>query len=462
MATTRLSRRDLLIQGGIRAAGLGAGSRIVLPHILPAQVASSGKTGAHPVTITVLEHQQLRLKLLKAEIPRFEAAMAARGTPIKVHPQVGPTPDNDFLTQLTMAYTVGTGPDVTSFPSSWTPDYILANFLKDITAYVQAWPDWRRYWYPALRAATTVNGRIYFLPREVTVQSLLYRKDILAAHHISTAQPRTWDDLLVVAREIKRKTGKYALSIPAGVQWGSGTFDEGFIHLMLGSGSPIYDTDRRKWVVKSPGLLRVFRFYATAAKEGLLPVPWLNAPSPWVPIKYRAFPRGDLVITTGGTWSWTFDWGPHGAAPIPDVFAKVGMWRFPSLDGKPFTTAGIGWAWAIANRGTHAAAAWEFVKFMTSGRALADNLVAIGYVAPRSDVARTQPEYGKLPFLVAAEHTLTSSRSFIPKPGEAKIQQLIAEATQSLIDGRASPDQALATFAARATDALGSGVVETM
>src|ERR671937_3231639 len=112
MATTRLSRRDLLIQGGIRAAGLGACSRIVLPHILPAQVAYSGKTGAHPVTITVLEHQQLRLKLLKAEIPRFEAAMAARGTPIKVHLQVGPTPDNEFLTQLTTAYTVGTGPDV--------------------------------------------------------------------------------------------------------------------------------------------------------------------------------------------------------------------------------------------------------------------------------------------------------------------------------------------------------------
>ena len=31
-----------------------------------------------------------------------------------------------LLTQLTMAYTVGTGPDVTSFPSSWTPDYMLA------------------------------------------------------------------------------------------------------------------------------------------------------------------------------------------------------------------------------------------------------------------------------------------------------------------------------------------------
>ena len=99
---------------------------------------------------------------------------------------------------------------------------------------------------------------------------------------------------------------------------------------------------------------------------------------------------------------------------------------------------------------------------MTSGRALADGLIAIGAVAPRTDVARTQPEYGKLPFLVAAEHTLPSSRSFIPRPGEAKIQQFIAEATQDLITGKAGPDQALAAFAAKATDALGRDLVETL
>src|SRR3954453_10433728 len=128
MATTRLSRRDLLILGGIGGAGIGAGGRILLPHVVPVQEAPP-LAGAPPATITVLEHQQLRLRLLKTEIPRFEAAMAARGTPIKVHLQVGPPSDNDFLTQLTVGYTTGAGPDVTSFPVSWTPDYILANFL---------------------------------------------------------------------------------------------------------------------------------------------------------------------------------------------------------------------------------------------------------------------------------------------------------------------------------------------
>lgn len=456
-----LRRRDLLIGAGI-GMGLAAG------RLLPSEgrsvlAADEPSHAAHPapVTITVLEHQPTRLALLRRDIPRFEREMAGRGRPIKVRLQVGPTDDTAFLSGLTAAYANATGPDVTSFPVSWTPEYILSGSLRDISAEVQSWTDWTRYWYPLIRRATEFNGHIYYLPREATVYSLFYRKDILAAHGISTAQPHTWDDLLARAREIKRKTHAYALNVPAGVQWGPGTFDEGFIHLMLGSGSPLYNDTTRRWVVKSHGLRRVLSFYATAAREGLLPVGWLNMANPWVPTKYRAFPRGELLITTGGSWAWEFDWGAAGQAPIPRLFDKVATWRFPSVDGKPFTTGGVGWAWVIGGHSAHATAAWEFVKFMTSGEALADTLVAVGAVAPRTDIAARQPEYGRLPFLVAAERTLNSSRSFTPRSGEAAIQQYIGTATQSLITGAATPDQAMAAFAAGVTRVLGPYLVET-
>src|SRR5207302_1844103 len=139
----------LLIQGSVTGAGLAAGGAL-LGSLGPADAASARRPGAAPVTITVLEHQALRLKLLGAEIPRFEALMAARGTPIRVKLLQGPTSDNTFQTQLTVAYTYGNGPDVTSFPVSWSPDFVLANFLKDITDDVGTWPDWQRYWYPAI------------------------------------------------------------------------------------------------------------------------------------------------------------------------------------------------------------------------------------------------------------------------------------------------------------------------
>ncbi len=453
MRFASLSRADLLKRAGLAGAAL-AGAEVHLQRALAAREISA------TTTITVLEHQPARLRLLRVEIPRFEAAMATKGTPIKVNLVAGPTNDNAFQTNLTVAYTSGTGPDVTSFPTSLTPDYVLANFIEDLSPFTRAWPDWQHAWYPAMRAAAQVNGRTYVIPREATVYSLFFRKDILLANRIPTNQPKTWNDLLAVAREIKRKTGKFALNIPAGLKWGAGTFDEGFIHLMLGSGSRFYNEQTRRWVVRSAGLLKVFQFYRTAAAEGLLPVKWLNTDNPWVATKYQGFPRGDLVITTSGTWSWEFDWGASGAAPIPDLFHKVATWPFPSVDGKPFTTGGVGWVWAVASRGAHAAASWEFVKFMTSGRALADNLVAIGAVSPRTDIAASQREYGRLPFLVDAEHTLTTSRTFVPRPLEAVIQGFVEQATQQLIDGRATPDQAMAAFAARAGQVLGPNVVE--
>ena len=98
-----LSRRDLLVQGDLKSAGLAATGSPLLGGVA-AYAAPTLLPGANPVTITVLEHQQLRLKLLRAEIPRFEAAMAVRGTPIKVSLHAGPMPDNDFQTQLTVAY----------------------------------------------------------------------------------------------------------------------------------------------------------------------------------------------------------------------------------------------------------------------------------------------------------------------------------------------------------------------
>jgi multiple sugar transport system substrate-binding protein len=305
-----------------------------------------------------------------------------------------------------------------------------------------------------------MNGHLYLVPREATVESLFFRKDILLANRIPTQQPKTWDDLLSIAREIKRKTGAFALSFPAGAKWGAGTFDEGFIHLMLGSGSPIYNEATRRWVVRSPGLLRVFRFYHTIATEGLLPVRWLNESNPWIPIKYRAFPQGKLLISTSGTWSWEFDWGSSGAAPIPNLLEKVATWAFPSVDGKPFTTGGIGWAWALAATGAHTHEAFEFVKFMTTGRPLADTLIAVGAVSPRADIAQSQPEYGRLRFLVEAEHTLNKCRSFVPRPGQSVIQMLVGQATQDLIDGSAGPDEAMAAFAADAGRVLGPNLVE--
>lgn len=432
------------------------------PTAAPAQPTSAPKPAAQPVEITVLEHQEPRVKLLQQLIPKFEAETAAKGTPIKVRLLEGPAPDREFRTKLTVDYNAGNAADVTSFPNSWAPDFIAAGYLLDLTSRLKAWPDFEKAYYPVLREQMVRDdGKIYTLVREASVQQLFYRKDVLQANGISTEQPKTWADLLERGRQIKAKTGKPPILFPAATAWGGGTFDEGFIHLMLGTGSPLYNEKTGKWVVRSPGLLSVFKFYESLAKDDLIPVQPLLAPEPWVALKYKMFPAGDLVVTTCGSWCWIFDWGEGKPGEIKDLFNKVATWQFPSENGQPHVWAGMGWQWAIHSKTKNPDAAFEFVKWMASGDRIAENLAVIGSISPRNDVATIKP-YSEKSFLVEAEKLLTQGKFFRARTGIDKLQRGVGVATEEIITGRATAEQALEKFVSMVTAELGADKVEEM
>ncbi len=460
---TGLSRRELLVRGGQVAGGIAVGGTLF-------EGLASTALAASPVTITVREHQQLRVNYLKSIIPKFEAATRKAGKPIKVNLQVGPTDDGQFQSALTIDYAEGRGPDVTSFARNAAPDFIAAHRMANDTKALNAWRAWHTEWYPIMKKDVTVHGRQYTVPREASVLSLYYRHDILKKHGISTAQPKSWADLLHRANLIKKKTGLSSgkggnpgagvLLFPAGTQWGGGTFDEGFIHLMLGTKSKLYDTKTGKWVCKSKGLLDVFTFYHTLAKDKLIPVQALLSPNPWEPTKYAAFPAGDLTVTTSGTWAWEFDWGPHGAAPISNIFHKVATWEFPTEHGgSPFVFAGLGWVWAIAANSHHKAAAMTFIEYMMNPKVLSQGLSLIGNVSPRRDTKKFAP-YSKKPYIYKTENDFTTGRYFQPEIGEDKIVQLVGTATTELITLQKSPKQALNDFYKGAIQLLGPGKVE--
>jgi multiple sugar transport system substrate-binding protein len=320
-----------------------------------------------------------------------------------------------------------------------------------------------------MRKDVTIHGQQYTIPREAAVLSLYYRHDILEKHGISRAQPKNWADLIDRAEQIKKKTGLHAnssnpgegvLLFPAGSQWGGGTFDEGFIHLMLGTGSKLYDLKRGKWICKSPGLLSVFTFYETLANKQLIPVQGLLEPNPWQPTKYVAFPAGQLTITTSGTWAWEFDWGPHGQAPIKDIFHHVATWKFPpEKSGSPFVFAGLNWVWAIAATTKHHAEAMTFVEYMMGPKLLSQDLALTGNVSPRSDTKK-YPPYSQKPYIYDAEKDFSTGRYFAPQEGQDAIVTLLGQATDALITQQKSPKDAMNDFYKGAIQMLGSGKVE--
>ena len=445
---------------GGAASGAAATEGPATPGESGGGAATQGAPG-EAVELTILDHQAPRLDFLKEVLPAFEEEMASQGKNITVKLLEGPA--TEFETKLTLDFSSDNAPDITSNGLGSVADWAPSGFLLDLTPYLEQWPDYEGHFYETLREeATQADGKVYSVPREATIQQLYYRKDVLDENGISTEQPTSWKELLDRSVEATEAIGKPGLLFPAGSAWGGGTFGEGFIHLMLGTDDQLYDPENGKWIVRSPGLTRVLQYYEEMTTAEVLPVEALLNPEPWVPTKYQAFVKGELAITTCGTWCWIFDWG-ESAEPsrqIPDIFNKVATWEFPTADGpETFVSGQTGWVWMISANTEHPDEAFELVKWLASGEAMAKNAVKIGAASPRDDLADVAP-YSEKPFLADAEQSLEGARLFQSPEGTDKMIQVVGAATEEVITGRMTGEEAADMLAEEATQLLGADMVK--
>ncbi|TAM64785.1 MAG: extracellular solute-binding protein [Chloroflexota bacterium] len=453
------------------SSGPGLGASGLRPSG-PAGSTGAGAGGsAGPVTLTVRDHQDLHIQALSSLLPQFEATMAARGQPVRVVLQTGPTDDVAFVDQLEADDAAGSGPDLTSFPPTYVPPLVAAGDLLDLTDRLAAWPDWSAHFYPLLRArAVQADGRIYSVPRGANVIQLFYWPEVLAASGIPTTPPATWDDLIARMVQLRTATGRPPLLIPSGASWGSGGFIEGFADLVLGAGGRIYCTAgqtgcpaRGGWIVRGPAYTAAFDLYARLVADQLLPVQPLLGAEPWTPTKYFSFPAGQLAVTTQGTWGWTFDWGPDGHAPIADLTHRVRTWPFPTTDGSaPFVYGAENWMWAISARTAHPDLAFTLLQWLTTGAPLAQDIAAVGNLSPRDDIDGIPP-YRDVPYLAEGDLLREGlARSFPTRPGLDQVGLAAAAATQQILLGRLDGPGAADLFARTVTNALGAQAVVTL
>jgi multiple sugar transport system substrate-binding protein len=413
-----------------------------------------------PVTLTLLEYQKPRADAVQKLLPQFEAAMSTQGRQVKVKLIRDILPDDQFKTKITQQYNAGQAPDVADYGASFVPGFAGAGYLLDLTPYLNKWGDWQSFYPDVRNQIVQPDGKIYALPHEANTQTLFYRKDVLTRLGVPTQQPTTWPELIARLKQITQKTGQPAIVLPAGSAWGGGTFGEGFLNVMLGTGSPLYDEKSKKWVVQSPGLTQTFALYDELTKDKLLPVQALLNPEPWQPTKYKAFPAGTLPVAAQGTWGWRYDWGPEGAAPIPGLLDKVATWNYPSSDGKPYSVSSVAFSYEVTAKTKHPAEAVELAEWLSSGKAMAEQLVAVGAAAPRSGIDGIAP-YSSQRTLIETGKQLATSRSFPPRPGQDQIAQAVAEATEGILTGKMDGAAAAAAFADSAKELLGPDQVET-
>jgi multiple sugar transport system substrate-binding protein len=446
-ATVRAGITVGLIAGAIATAILvwraGSGSRAVLSSAAPI------------ATIRIAEHRQPRIEALNKAIPKIEQQL---GVVIEVVEY--PAPEKDYLSKLLTELGAGNAPDLfTANFDSDVPDMVSAGYLASMTAEVKAWDGYHQLFDVAKKLSTSADGQIYALDSMLLVQQLYFRRDLLDKAGISTAQPASWKDLLDRAREIKAKTGKYGLLLPAGLSWGPGAFNEGFNLFVPGSKTPQIVNDDGTLNLNGAGITDIFRLYKTLIDEDLMPINPLLGPEPWVIPKYVMFPAGDLMATTCGTWCYIYDWGKDSKNPVPDVTKNVGTWAVPGMDGGLSVAISGSNIWAVNAKSTQLNLAKKVLLALCSVDATVAYAGLVGNIPARRDAADDK-DFQALTELVPVLKSVDEGTSLRSMPGFSVVSEGVARATEALLRKQTDAAGAQAILVNYVKDLLGDNAVK--
>ena len=393
---------------------------------------------------TIYEGSPLRIQALEAIVPKIEEELGIEITIVE-----GLQSGSAYETKLITTFQGGQGYDIFRSTGEEDPDYIASGFPLDITDRLEAWDEWDQFYDSAKDFARKVgSGRIYGIPLHAGALSLWYRRDRLQEAGVTEAQPRTWQELVEKAIEVRDNSGaEYGLMLPMGNIWGGGPWGEGFRQFLMGSSTPYIVDDQGRVVAQSKGLLEVFKLYEAVVANDLFFIDAMLAPLPHVIPKYQQFPAGVLAMETQGTHGWRFDYGPNGATPMPDIQEVVGTWAFPTVygQGEPYIFGGFNFQYMIGSTTDDPDLAFEVLKRLASAEQLGRYCLAVGSVSPRKDSRFAFPEYGANTQLMKEEDRLNSLVSFPPFEGESAVVLAVATATERLLLGF-SAEEALTAY----------------
>lgn len=406
-------------------------------------------------TIRIAEHRQARIDELNAVIPAIEAKLDVDVELIEY-----PAPEKDYLTKLLTELRAGNAPDVFTAPRGQdVADMVAAGYLAPIGTEVRDWEGYGDLFDVAKDLITDADGEIHVLPNILSVQQIYFRRDVLEAAGISSEQPADWAELLERAKEIKDKTGQYALLFPSGLTWGGGAFGEGFGYLVLGSSTKQLANDDGTLNLTDAGIKDVFGFYEELVANDLMPIDPMLGPEPWIIPKYEMFPAGELVATTCGTWCYIYDWGPQSRNPIPNVTSAVGTWAVPGKDGGQHVVVDIDSPWGVNSNALNVELAKQVLLEIGSVESGVSYATQIGNIPARRS-AGDNAEFQKLEALVPIHKNADDGTFLRTATGFSVVSEGVARATEALLRGEADAAGAQNILVKYSRDLLGDEAVK--
>jgi multiple sugar transport system substrate-binding protein len=385
--------------------------------------------------------------LFQAAKQEFEAAN--QGVTVALEPIQAN--DDDYGTKLALALrSPSTAPDVFYEDTFKVRSDVDAGYLLKLDSHLEGWTDWDTFDEGAKAAGLADDGGTYAVPLGTDTRAIWYNKKVLTAAGVSVPwEPRSWQEILDAARKIKASDPSVVpFNMYAGKATGEGTVMQSFYELLYGTGSELYDADAKKWVVGSQGFTDSLAFLKTLYDEKLAvsPAEALDA-NVWKKVFGEWLPQGKMAATVEGSYTPSF-WQKGGSYEWPGYAEDMGVAAFPTQNGQ--APGGVsmsgGWTLAVGAGTKEPDLAFGFLATALNRKnSLAFN-IASSQIAVRKDVAADSGYQAANPFvkevseLVAVTHYRPATADY------PRISAAVQEATEAVITGAKSPEQAAADY----------------
>ncbi|MGZ4176174.1 MAG: ABC transporter substrate-binding protein [Solirubrobacteraceae bacterium] len=392
---------------------------------------SGGGTSAGHTTVTLWEgYTEVEANSIKALAAEFN----------RTHPNITVNVqfygNNDYALQKVLAAIAGgKPPDISYLYGSWAPNIATNPQVVTLNKLIAQDPsiNWNDFW-PAGRKVATVNGKIIGVPALVDNLALVYNKTLFKQAGLPTPTPNwTWSDF---------ENAALKLTNPAKKQFGWAYVNDAsedtvwrFWAMLWQAGGSILSADGKQAAFNSAAGVKALTLLQQLSAKHTIYLD--NGSDNYLSV----FNNGHIGML------WT---GPWDLSQIVQSKVNYGVTILPG-DANHQTISGPD-NWIIFNNGAaRTAAAWTFLKWLTSPAVDLKWATMTGDLPIRASVAKLSGYTkftGKYPGIAVWASNLANATQSRPQiTVYPKISTVIGQAVQSVLLGKAQPQQALSQAA---------------
>ena len=436
MKRNLLTATTLVCVGALALAGCGS---------------SDGTSSDDSATVTVMYQRTEGVTALDDMFTRAKAEYEAANDGVTIDLQPIEASEDDYATQLALSLqSAETAPDIFYQDTFRVRSDVAAGYLANLDEYLAGWDDWANFNESAKDAGRDDDGSIYAIPLGTDTRAIWYSEPLLEAAGVTLPwEPKSWDDILAMAAQVKAYDPEVVpFHLYAGKPAGEGTVMQSFLPLLYGTDARLYDEDAKKWITGSQGFVDSLTFLETLYDSGYaVPVAEALDGNLWQTFFDWRLPDAKMGGVLEGSYGGSF-WQEGGPYEWAAYTEDIGVTPFPTQNGQGDGSVSMsgGWTLAMSSQSKNPDVAFDFLTTVFNKENVTQHVIEAGKITVRDDVAQdpaykdSGPHVEFFTDIVAVSHYRPATADY------PRISSAIQEATESVVTGAMTPQEAAASY----------------